>query len=162
MNAVIDKWMVDGVLRPFKPIQEPTLKDMRKPLYCRYHRYVGRGTRVVKQSRKHFTRKFQTALWTSLVSKRFSGTHCLSITKGKPQQPYFFIMRLMKLRLPAIQVCPQQLSLLFNEALPFRLCSINWGSRKIPGEQQLRLLYPSLPALGHTASRLKLMPVVPS
>ena len=48
MNAVIDKWMVDGVLRPFKPIQEPTLKDMRKPLYCRYHRYVGRGTRDCK------------------------------------------------------------------------------------------------------------------
>ena len=24
MNAVIDKWMVDGVLRPFKPIREPT------------------------------------------------------------------------------------------------------------------------------------------
>ena len=55
MNVVIDKWMVDGVLKPFKPSLEPTLEDTRKPFYCWYHRYVSHGT------------------------------HCLSITKGKPQ-----------------------------------------------------------------------------
>ena len=27
MNAVIDKWMVDGVLKPFKPSLEPTPED---------------------------------------------------------------------------------------------------------------------------------------
>ena len=39
-----------------------------------------------------------------------------------------------------IQVCLQQLSLLFKEALPFGLCSINWGLRKSLGEQQLKLV----------------------
>jgi len=28
MNAVIDKWMADGMLKPFKPSREPTLEDM--------------------------------------------------------------------------------------------------------------------------------------
>ena len=45
MNAVIDKWVADGVLKPFKPIREPTPEDMRKPLYCRYHQYVSHGTK---------------------------------------------------------------------------------------------------------------------
>ena len=45
MNTVIDKWIADGVLRSFKPIQEPTPKDMRKPFYFRYHRYVAYGIR---------------------------------------------------------------------------------------------------------------------
>ena len=57
MNAVIDKWMVDGVLRPFKPMREPTPEDMRKPLYCRYHRYVGYGTRDCKAIRRTFHKK---------------------------------------------------------------------------------------------------------
>ena len=37
MNIVIDKWMADGVLKPFKPSQEPTPEDMQKPFHCRYH-----------------------------------------------------------------------------------------------------------------------------
>ena len=37
MNAIINKWMADGVLRPFKPIQEPTSEDMRKCFYYQYH-----------------------------------------------------------------------------------------------------------------------------
>ena len=45
MNAVIDKWVADRVFRPFMPIREPTSKDIRKPLYCRYHRYVSHGIR---------------------------------------------------------------------------------------------------------------------
>ena len=45
MNTVIDKQIADGVLRSFKPIQEPTPKDMRKPFYFRYHRYVAYGIR---------------------------------------------------------------------------------------------------------------------
>ena len=61
MNAVIDKWVADGVLRPFKPIRELTLEDMRKPFYCRYHRYVSHGTRDCEQFKEHFTRKFQMA-----------------------------------------------------------------------------------------------------
>ena len=54
MNVVIDKWMVDGVLKPFKPMREPTPEDMRKSLYCRYHRYVGHGTRDCKAIRRTF------------------------------------------------------------------------------------------------------------
>ena len=57
MNAVNDKWMVDGVLTPFKPIREPTPEDMRKPLYCRYRRYVGHGTRDCKAIQRTFHKK---------------------------------------------------------------------------------------------------------
>ena len=57
MNAVIDKWMVDRVLRPFKPICEPTQEDMQKPFYCRYHRYVGHGTRDCRTIRRTFHKK---------------------------------------------------------------------------------------------------------
>ena len=54
MNVIIDKWMVDGVLRPFKPIREPTSEDMREPLYCRYHSYMGHGTRDCRAIRRTF------------------------------------------------------------------------------------------------------------
>ena len=57
MNAIIDKWVVDGMLRPFKPIREPTQEDMRRPLYCRYHRYVGHGTRDCRTIRRTFHKK---------------------------------------------------------------------------------------------------------
>ena len=57
MNVVIDKWMVDGVLTPFKPNREPTPEDMQKPLYCRYRRYVGHGTRDCKAIRRTFHKK---------------------------------------------------------------------------------------------------------
>ena len=57
MNAVIDKWVANGVLRPFKPIREATPEDMRKPLYCRYHWYVGHGTRNCKAVRGTFYKK---------------------------------------------------------------------------------------------------------
>ena len=72
MNAVIDKWMVDGVLTPFKPIQEPTPKDMRKPLYCRYRRYVGHGTRDCK------------AIWRTFHKKISYGT--LNLTREQEVQ----------------------------------------------------------------------------
>ena len=57
MNVVIDKWMVDGVLTPFKPNRERTPEDMQKPLYCRYRRYVGHGTRDCKAIRRTFHKK---------------------------------------------------------------------------------------------------------
>ena len=57
MNVVIEKWMVDGVLRSFKPIREPTLEDMREPLYCRYHSYMGHGTRDCREIRRTFHKK---------------------------------------------------------------------------------------------------------
>ena len=37
MNAIINKWMAEGVLRPFKPIQEPTSEDIRKRFYYQDH-----------------------------------------------------------------------------------------------------------------------------
>ena len=57
INAVINKWMADEVLRPFKPSREPTLEDMRKPFYCRYHRYVGHGTRDCGAIQRTFHKK---------------------------------------------------------------------------------------------------------
>ena len=57
MNIVVDKWVADGLLRLFKPICEPTPKDMRKPLYCRYHRYVGHEIRDCRAIRWTFHKK---------------------------------------------------------------------------------------------------------
>ncbi|KAL0001026.1 hypothetical protein SO802_014807 [Lithocarpus litseifolius] len=57
MNAVIDKWMADGVLGPFKPIREPTPEDMRKPFYCWYHGYVSHGTRDCRAVQRTFHKK---------------------------------------------------------------------------------------------------------
>ena len=57
MNIVIDKWMADGVLKPFKPSQEPNSEDMRKPFHCWYHWYVSHGTRDCRTIRRKFHKK---------------------------------------------------------------------------------------------------------
>ena len=57
MNAVIDKWVAERVFRPFMPIREPTSKDIRKPLYCRYHRYVSHGIRDCRAIWRTFHKK---------------------------------------------------------------------------------------------------------
>ena len=57
MNPIINKWMANGVLRPFKPSREPTPEDMRKPFYCWYHQYVGHGTRNCRAVRGTFHKK---------------------------------------------------------------------------------------------------------
>ena len=72
MNVIIDKWMVDGVLRPFKPIREPTPKDLRKSLYCWYHRYVSHGTRDCR------------AIWRTFRMKILDGT--LNLTREQEVQ----------------------------------------------------------------------------
>ena len=51
MNAVINKWVVNGVLRPFKCNQKPTSEDMQKPFY------VGHGTRDCRAIRRTFYKK---------------------------------------------------------------------------------------------------------
>ena len=58
MNVVIDKWVANGVLRPFKPIREATLEDMRKPFIVGIIGMWVMELEIVKQSGEHFTRKF--------------------------------------------------------------------------------------------------------
>lgn len=57
MNAIIDKWVAEGILKLFKSGQEPTLEDKQKPLYCCFHRYVHHWTKDCRTLRKMFHRK---------------------------------------------------------------------------------------------------------
>jgi len=57
MNAIIDKWVAEGVLKLFKSSRKPTLEDKQKPLYCCFHWYVHHRTKDCRTLRKMFHRK---------------------------------------------------------------------------------------------------------
>ena len=90
MIAVIDKWMVDGVLRPFKPIREPTQEDMQKPLYCRYHRYVGHGTRDCKAIWRTFHKKISDGTLNLTHEQEVQRNPLPQHHKGKATASVFF------------------------------------------------------------------------
>ena len=58
MNVVIDKWVADGVLKPFKPIREPTPKICENPFIVGIIGMWVMKLEIVKQSEGRFTRKF--------------------------------------------------------------------------------------------------------
>lgn len=45
IKVIVDKWMVDGVLKIIKPNWEPTKEDKQNPHYCHYHQYVHHKTK---------------------------------------------------------------------------------------------------------------------
>ena len=47
LNHVMDKWIGDGVVRPFIVSRPPTEEERKNPLFCRIHNYV-----------KHFTKDY--------------------------------------------------------------------------------------------------------
>ena len=40
LNYVLDKWIGDGVVRPFTMSRLPTEEERKKPLFCRIHNYI--------------------------------------------------------------------------------------------------------------------------
>ena len=40
LNHVLDKWIEDGVIRPFTVSRLPIEEERKNPLFCRIHNYV--------------------------------------------------------------------------------------------------------------------------
>ena len=57
IKVIVDKWVVDGVLRIIKPNREPTKGDKENPYYCHYHQYVHHKTRDCRALRRIFHKK---------------------------------------------------------------------------------------------------------
>ena len=45
LNHVLDKWIGDGVVRPFTVSRPPTEEERKNPLFCRIHNYVKHSTK---------------------------------------------------------------------------------------------------------------------
>ena len=45
LNHVLDKWIRDGVVRPFIMSKPPTEEERKNPLFCRIHNYVKHSTK---------------------------------------------------------------------------------------------------------------------
>ena len=70
IKVIIDKWVVDGVLRIIKPNREPTKEDKQNPHYCHYHQYV------------HYKTRDCRALWRMFHKKITDGTLDLTQEQG--------------------------------------------------------------------------------
>ena len=44
LNALLDKWIADGVFKPNQVSREPTEEERRDPHFCRFHNYVQHPT----------------------------------------------------------------------------------------------------------------------
>jgi len=45
LNHVLDKWIGDGIIRPFTVSRPPTKEERKNPLFCRIHNYVKHSTK---------------------------------------------------------------------------------------------------------------------
>ena len=45
LNHVLDKWIGDGIVRPFTISRPPTKEERKNPLFCRIHNYVKHSTK---------------------------------------------------------------------------------------------------------------------
>ena len=45
LNHVLDKWIRDGIVRPFTVSRPPTEEEWKNPLFCMIHNYVKHSTK---------------------------------------------------------------------------------------------------------------------
>ena len=45
LNHVLDKWIRDGIVRPFTVSKPPTEEERKNPLFCKIHNYVKHSTK---------------------------------------------------------------------------------------------------------------------
>ena len=45
LNHVLDKWIRDGIVRPFTMSKPPIEEERKNPLFCRIHNYVKHSTK---------------------------------------------------------------------------------------------------------------------
>ena len=44
LNALLDKWIADGIFKPNQVSRKPTEEEWRDPRFCRLHNYVQHST----------------------------------------------------------------------------------------------------------------------
>ena len=59
LNHVLDKWIGDGVVRPFTVSRPPTEEERKNPLFCRIHNYVKHSTKDCWTLRRLFHQKLR-------------------------------------------------------------------------------------------------------
>ena len=59
LNHVLDKWIGDGVVRPFTVSRPPTEEERKNPLFCRIHNYVKHSTKDCWTLRRLFHKKLR-------------------------------------------------------------------------------------------------------
>ena len=59
LNHVLDKWIGDGVVRPFIVSRPPTEEERKNPLFCRIHNYVKHSTKDCWTLRRLFHKKLR-------------------------------------------------------------------------------------------------------
>ena len=59
LNHVMDKWIGDGVVRPFTVSKTPTEEERKNPLFCRIHNYVKYSTKDCWTLRRLFHKKIK-------------------------------------------------------------------------------------------------------
>ena len=57
IKVIVNKWVVNGVLRIIKPNREPTKEDKQNPHYCHYHQYVHNKTKDYRALQRMFHKK---------------------------------------------------------------------------------------------------------
>ena len=59
LNHVLDKWIGDGIVRPY-PVSRPPIEEKRKnPLFCKIHNYVKHATKDCWTLRRLFSKKLK-------------------------------------------------------------------------------------------------------
>ena len=59
MNHVLDKWIGDGIVRPFTVSKPPTEEKRKNILFCRIHNYVKHSTKDCWTFYRVFHKKFR-------------------------------------------------------------------------------------------------------
>ena len=59
LNHVLDKWIGDGVVKPFTMSKPPTEEERKNPLFCRIHNYVKHSTKDCWTLRRLFHKKLR-------------------------------------------------------------------------------------------------------
>ena len=59
LNHVLDKWIGDGIDRPFIVSKPPTEEARKNPLFCRIHNYVKHSTKGCWTFRRLFHKKLR-------------------------------------------------------------------------------------------------------
>ena len=59
LNHVLDKWIEDGIVRPFTVSKPPTEEERKNHLFCRIHNYVKHSTKDCWTLRRHFHKKLR-------------------------------------------------------------------------------------------------------
>ena len=59
LNYVLDKWIGDGVVRPFTVSRPPTEEERKNPLFCKIHNYVKHSTKDCWTLRRLFHKKLR-------------------------------------------------------------------------------------------------------